>query len=177
MSAESGQVQFKTIGRPSALKIVGKGPAPKGQLNIDQNGNIKGQFDFELATLDTGIGLRDRHMKNKYLEVGKFPKAAITIQEMKFPNELLAKDGQKDAIPFKGMIKIRGIEKECNGLAKLTKANGVLTAEANLNVKVKDFNIDIPSFAGITMADNVDISVSMGGKLTQPKKSRNGQKV
>ena len=95
MSAESGQVQFKTIGRPSALKIVGKGPAPKGQLNIDQNGNIKGQFDFELATLDTGIGLRDRHMKNKYLEVGKFPKAAITIQEMKFPNELLAKDGQK----------------------------------------------------------------------------------
>ena len=40
-----------------------------------------------LANLSTGIGLRDHHMKEKYLEVQKYPSATLTIARsaLKFP--------------------------------------------------------------------------------------------
>ena len=37
----------------------------------DTSGAVKGAVQVDLATLQTGIGLRDRHMKDKYLEIGR----------------------------------------------------------------------------------------------------------
>ena len=42
-----------------------------------------------LGNLTTGIGLRDHHMKEKYLEVPKYPSATLTIARsaLKFPHD------------------------------------------------------------------------------------------
>jgi polyisoprenoid-binding protein YceI len=39
----------------------------------DQPGAVRGTLKVELQTLETGIGMRDRHMRDNYLEVEKGP--------------------------------------------------------------------------------------------------------
>jgi hypothetical protein len=48
----------------------------------DRQGAVRGSLRVELQTLETGIGIRDRHMKNNYLEVEKGPAfATATIED------------------------------------------------------------------------------------------------
>src|SRR5262245_34322468 len=77
LSGGSGQVEFHAIGKPSAIKIHGKGEAPKGKITLD-NGKIGGVITAHLASFDTGIQTRNEHMKNKYLGVQKYPEAKLT---------------------------------------------------------------------------------------------------
>ena len=39
----------------------------------DEQGAVRGALKVELQTLETGISVRDRHMKSNYLEVEKGP--------------------------------------------------------------------------------------------------------
>ena len=69
-TSASGTVEFcSATGHPSALHVDGKGVGLK-DLSISQN-NVTGTVSFDLNTLDTGISMRNEHMKEKYLEVTK----------------------------------------------------------------------------------------------------------
>src|SRR5262249_958168 len=50
-----------------------KSNALNGELVLDprDNGTVSGEIAVDLRTLQTGIGLRDSHMRDKYLEVHK----------------------------------------------------------------------------------------------------------
>src|SRR5689334_7763540 len=72
-----GEVEFRAKGHPNAIKIVRKGSAPHGVLNIEGQ-KVTGKVSFDLSSLDTGIKLRTRHMREKYLEVERFPEAVLT---------------------------------------------------------------------------------------------------
>ncbi|MBI3535304.1 MAG: YceI family protein [Deltaproteobacteria bacterium] len=80
----NGSVAFKAIGRPSALKINGKGEKAKGTLIID-GVVITGTTSFNLDSLDTGITLRNTHMKKKYLDTEKYPSAKFVFTSMTLP--------------------------------------------------------------------------------------------
>src|SRR5262249_50751797 len=47
----------------------------------DSSGAVPGAVKVDLQTLETGIGLRDRHMREKYLEVDKGPDFAVATIE------------------------------------------------------------------------------------------------
>jgi len=64
-------VTFTAIG-PAGLRIVGK----TADLNVVDDGQHV-SVTVPLAKLDTGISLRDTHMRDKYLEVGNVPERAI----------------------------------------------------------------------------------------------------
>src|SRR4051812_34300287 len=85
LGAGSGTVEFNATGRPSALVINGKGAAPKGKVAVNGT-SVTGSANFDLTSLDTGINLRNDHMKNKYLEVSKYPQATLTIQKLTLPS-------------------------------------------------------------------------------------------
>src|SRR5262245_17940595 len=87
LASSKGTVEFEAIGRPSALKIHGKGEAPKGKLTV-KDSQVSGQVSFRLDSLQTGIALRDKHMKEKYLESEKFPEATLQITKIEPPGGL-----------------------------------------------------------------------------------------
>ena len=150
----AGKVEFEAVGKPSFLKIKGEGEGPQGHVKLDKN--VTGEFTFKLSTLVTGIALRDTHMKDKYLQVGQYPEATLKLQEVTGWD--VSKAGAK-SIPFKGTLKIHGVEKPVTGTVDIqTKGNGYEVA-ANFEAKISDFSIDIPSYAGITVADNVKVTV------------------
>lgn len=151
-----GKIQFEAIGRPSMVKIKGQSEGPEGSLRI-VNGALSGEFLLPLQNLKTGIELRDEHMKDKYLEVSKYPQAKLTIPEQKLPDSWTTANPSLHDFKFKGVLQLHGEEKEISGTVNV-KAD--LTSEAQFEIKISDYKIDIPSYLGITVADKVKISVS-----------------
>jgi hypothetical protein len=67
-SASDAHVSFQASG-PAGMKIEGTTP----DLTVADDGtNVV--VTVPLGNLNTGIALRDHHMKEKYLEVPKFPR-------------------------------------------------------------------------------------------------------
>ncbi len=156
-----GEIEFLAIGKPKALKIHGKGGGPKGKIFIE-DGKILGDLTFDLSTLDTGISLRNRHLKEKYLEIEKFPKAELSLTKIDHLEKILSSDrADIDGVPFSGILSLHGIDKPISGTADIEKENQTLSVKAAFGIKIRDFNIGIPSFAGITVADDIHIEVDL----------------
>lgn len=155
-TAGSGSVEFLAVGKPSALKIHGTASGPEAKLSLDGT-KLLGAVDFQMEKLDTGISLRTEHMKNKYLEVQQYPKSTLTLLDAPVDADFaktLSNKGEKD---FRGKLSLHGKEKEVNG--KYTAENGVV--KAKFPITLSDFAIDVPKYLGITVADNVDVSVEV----------------
>jgi len=147
LTLSQGKVEFKAKGKPALISIDGRSTLVSGTLKGEKN-QFDGEFDLELASLDTGIELRDDHLKNKYLEVEKFPKAKLTFQNIKIE--------KNNEVNFKAKLTLHGHEKDVSGTALLNDEN-MLNADFKINLA--DFGIEIPSFQGITVAKEVRIMV------------------
>jgi polyisoprenoid-binding protein YceI len=161
----SGSVIFRATGRPSAIKIVGKGSQAKGEFTIVDGKKVTGSAAFDLNSLDTGITMRTNHMKERYLETKEHPEAKLTITEMELPKPLFPEaDGKitptSEEAPFKGKLALHGQEHDVTGTAKLeSKADKQVSLNAQFGLKIADYGIKEPSFAGVKMADDVQIEV------------------
>ncbi len=150
-----GEVHFVAVGNPGFLRVRGESTnAPTGVL-LHEEGQIKGTLSFNLSDLKTGIDLRDKHMKDKYLEVEKFPTAELELQPVKLP-EGLTSDSSGD---FTGMLTLHGNKKEVKG--KYTFAAKDNKAKVNFSVLVSDFKIEIPKYLGVTISESVDLEVTV----------------
>ena len=144
-----GTVTWTAIGTPGFFKIIGEGGKTSGKVQ-QNNDEYSGEFWCTLADFDTGMKLRNKHMKKKYLEIAKFPKAYFKLHKSKLSKEWL---------PFTGELKIKDISKPITGKAKLLK-DQKLTAE--FAIKISDYpSIGVPKWLGITVADTVEVKVHL----------------
>jgi polyisoprenoid-binding protein YceI len=155
----SVQVDFEAVGNPSALKIHGKCSQLKADLRTESN-RVSGSVVFPLDCLETGIELRDRHMKEKYLETARFPESRLVLEGV---------NPARGEQSFQGMLSLHGVSRLVQGKFTLTDAkdqkeekmegsHGV-GVQARFTIKLTDFQIQLPSFAKITVADEVTVSV------------------
>jgi polyisoprenoid-binding protein YceI len=159
--SESGSTEFLAVGRPSMLRIRGKGTGPKGALELT-NRQIQGRLEFDISSLSTGIEMRDTHMKEKYLEVAKFQKAVLTLRPLAL-SEMTS--GELD---FEGDLELHGVKKPVKGHVKYDMAKGGTVAiAAKFPLKITDYQINIPTYAGIKIADDVDVEVKSELKPTK----------
>ncbi len=159
-SSAQGSVQFKALGNPSALVITGEGPGPEGQLKITDEKSVEGALDFDLKTLKTGLGLRDRHMRDKYLEVEKFPVAKFTPTVVPWKDPSAANQTAVTSAPFTGKLTLHGVEAPVSGtMTTKPAAGGKVDCEFSFKIKMADYKIDTPKFAEITVAETVDVIV------------------
>lgn len=145
LTVQSGNVEFLAIGTPSFIKVKGEGAKPTGNLSI-ANGKASGEFKLDLTQFKTGMEKRDTHMKET-LEVEKYPTATITFKDVAVPNG-------KATIPAE--LELHGQKKPVSLEAEFTegKANG------KMRVKLSEFGIKPPSFAGVTVKDDVDVTIN-----------------
>lgn len=157
---QEGKVKFQAMASPGALAIRGNGQTPSGKLEFQElpaGYEISGVLDLKLDSFQTGISLRDSHMKEKYLEVSKFPEASLTL-----PKQLLPKGA---TAPFEGELMLHGVKHAVKGAAELSKDGaGALVVKANFPVKLQDHGISIPSFAGISVANEVAVEAEFKTK-------------
>jgi polyisoprenoid-binding protein YceI len=171
LAAAKSKVEFLAIGRPSMLKIrgtakpEGEAKALEGALKI-QGDSVTGSAKFALDSLDTGMALRNRHMKEKYLETSKYPKAEFSLTDLRLPAALKAGDGAAKDVPFKGTLTVHGVAKPVEGKANIERKAGAVQFEFTFSTRITSHSIELPSFMGVTVAEEVEIRVAVEGPLT-----------
>ena len=164
MGVQPGKVEFDAVGWPSALKIRGQGNGLEGRLEVDGDA-VSGSIAFDLQSLTTGIALRDRHLKEKYLEVGRFPRATFTLSRLALDKVPSSESFSAVTIPFGGTLALHGVEKPVGGEAKIARAGPTVTTTASFEISIKDFGIEVPSYMGITVAEKVQVRVGFPARL------------
>ncbi len=147
----SANVSFTALG-PGGLKIVGT----TSDLQLSEaDGNVT--VRVPLANLDTGIALRNKHMREKYLQVQTYPNADLVVSRasLKLPT------GNGDSAGnASGNMSIHGVTKPVS-FAYQTKRDGNhyhVTGTVHLNMN--DYNIAVPSYLGVTVKPDIDVAVA-----------------
>ncbi len=155
---DRGHVDFYVTGKPSMLKIHGTNDALKGALVI-KGKTLRGKFIIPMNEFATGMTLRDEHLKNKAFEVKTYPDSQLTL------NPVDLKNMTGDTVAFTGKLKFHGVEKNVSGQVKLLVQNKEVSHQASFAIKLTDFNIPPPEFAGMKILD--DVTIQVDGKALQ----------
>jgi polyisoprenoid-binding protein YceI len=158
------KVEFKAVGMPSALKIVGVSNQIDGGFVL-QDGVLSGEAILKLETLETGIKLRDEHMKNKYLQIAQYPLAKLRLRQLIIKGTSAEIDLKET--PFEGELELHGVTKPIQGILSLQGDKSKLSVISVFKIKSTDFQIDTPKFAGITLASDIDLKIEAIAKASQ----------
>jgi polyisoprenoid-binding protein YceI len=134
-----------------------KSEAVSGEVSLgsDQPGALKGAMSVDLRTLKTGIGMRDRHMRDNYLEVAKGPGFEMaTIEGI----QIEKLDGKTT---FNGTLVLHGERHAVTGSATIARERGGYNVEAEFPVKVSEFNIPKPTYLGVGVQDQIRIKIAL----------------
>jgi polyisoprenoid-binding protein YceI len=162
--ADAGSVEFLATGWPSALKIHGKGTGPAGTLTVSDH-CVSGFLAVDLASLETGIGLRDRHLKEEYLQVDRYPEARLTFSHLDVGAVPEGPTFGAVAVPFEGTLRLHGVEKPVTGQAKVSRNDARLTVSAQFSIRLGDFGVGVPKYMGITVAEKVDVKAAFSAAV------------
>jgi hypothetical protein len=125
------------------------GPAPQ------QAGTLGGALLVKLDTLETGIGLRDHHLRDSYLEVGKGAGYDVATLE----NIQLEKSDGKSA--FKGTLLLHGEKHQVSGMSTIHRnSDGTIRVDAEFPLKVSEFAIPKPTYLGVGVRDEIRVKVA-----------------
>ena len=103
-----------------------------------------------------------------YMESNSFPKANFKGNISDMTKIDFSKDGTYPAT-VTGDLSIHGITKKVEASGTITITQGVINASSKFSVKVKDYNIKIPSIVENKIAETVDVTVDC--KYDPSKKS------
>lgn len=130
-----------------------------GRLAPDaaQPGRLTGELVVDLATLDSGIGLRNTHMRENYLEVGRgegYRRAVL--RDIVLSGDVATLSG---AATFTATLLVHGAERPVRGEARLTRAGDGVRVEASFPVVLPDHDIAKPRYLGVGVRDEVQVKV------------------
>ena len=138
-----------------------KSAAMTGRLTIDASrpGALAGQVEVDLATLDSGIGLRNTHMRDNYLEVGKGEGYSRAVLK----DIVLAADPATvtGATTFTATLRVHGVERLVRGNTRVSRDGNRVGVEATFTVLLPDHGIAKPRYLGVGVRDEVQVKVKL----------------
>jgi hypothetical protein len=144
-----GSFEAKTSSLTGALAVGDSRPAV-----------ISGDLSVDLRTLDTGMGMRNDHLRNEYLEVGHgegFERAVLSEIHL----------GDVDPATFQGRtgftatFLLHGAKRTVTGHAEIHRDGSSVRVEAGFPVTLADYGIAKPRYLGVGVKDEVEIKVSL----------------
>src|SRR5436309_2969508 len=126
-----------------------KTTAVSGNLSPTGGGSVKGAVAIDLMKIETGISLRDRHLRNNYLEVQKGADFAVAKVENLKVEKLPGKT------TFHGTLWLHGQQREINGTADVQQDGKSYRVEASFPIQISSFQIPKPTYLGVGVSDEI----------------------
>jgi polyisoprenoid-binding protein YceI len=120
---------------------------------------LDGSLAVDLRTVDTGIALRNEHLREKYLEVDKgagYEQAVLSDVVL----QGLGADAPAGKGSFTGSLMLHGVKKPVTGPVEIRQAGTGWRVRASFPVNLPDYNIDKPRYLGVGVKDTVQVSVT-----------------
>jgi polyisoprenoid-binding protein YceI len=166
----AGMANGAALNRQGDAKVsfTGKGTVGFSMVGTTDKLDLKDDgkditFVVPLETLSTGIELRDRHMKEKYLQVKEFPTATLVVPraQVQWPAEGEVKEGTAT-----GRFTLHGVTREVPVKYKAVRSGGVHTVTSTMLVNFKDYGVSVPSYLGVTVKPDVAVDVAFQAQET-----------
>jgi polyisoprenoid-binding protein YceI len=138
-----------------------KTTALSGSVTSSASGSplFDGSLAVDLHTLDTGIGLRNEHLRENYLEVDKGPGfGTATLSEIAL--EGFNADAPEGKGSFTGVLTLHGVKKAVTGSVDVRQVSAGLRVKASFPVTLADYSIRTPRYLGIGVKDIVQVDVT-----------------
>jgi polyisoprenoid-binding protein YceI len=127
-------------------------------------------FEVDLNSVETGIGKRDRDMREDVLETDKYPK---TWYKGKIVDVIeKSENSNQYKVVSKGKIFLHGIEKELSLNATINVKNNLMSVICNFSVFLEDHEIEAPSLlAFIKVAEEIKLHLNFELKKIEENKN------
>lgn len=157
--------------------IVGNTSNINGSVQVDDSLDLsrkplEATFNVDLNTIDTGIALRNEHMRNNFLETKKYPKATFTLKTLQMAKPVVLKPGEKVQLQAVGDFTLHGKTvtkqvpvwvtyfKKCPATATKMPGCDLIQISAEFKVPFKDHDIKRPEIVFQKLADTVIVKVA-----------------
>ena len=120
---------------------------------------LDGSLAVDLRTIDTGISLRNDHLREKYLEVDKgagYDQAVLSEVVLQGLNV----DAPLGKGSFTGSLMLHGVKKTVTGPVEIRQGGTAWRVRASFPVNLPDYNIEKPRYLGVGVRDTVQVSVT-----------------
>jgi len=145
----------------------------KGSVTFDVNdfSTLKGKISISVASLKTGIDLRDEHLRSaNWLDAESYPEVIFEIKKV---NDIQVLEANKLRAKVTGDFTTHGVTKEVVADATVTyldesedtkkRAPGdLLGVQAKFNIVLSDFDVE-NMILGQKVSDDIEISVNIVG--------------
>lgn len=118
------------------------------------------ELSVDLATLDTGIGLRNEHLRDSYLEIAKgdgFDQAVLSQIQLAAPDPATF----HGRTTFTGTLRLHGVAKAVSGDAEIRREAASVRVIASFPIRLAEFGIAPPRYLGVGVKDEVRVNVTL----------------
>jgi polyisoprenoid-binding protein YceI len=114
-------------------------------------------FEVDLASLDTGIGLRNRHMRDNYLETDQWPMASYTGRVTSLQRD---ESGAYEATTVGG-LSIHGVEMDREIECSASPDGDGLRVRCAFTVVLSDHGIPIPKLMFMKIDEVMELEIDL----------------
>lgn len=140
-------------------RIDGFVSIPYGALIADSSyDSSQFYFEVDLNSLDTGIGLRNRHMRENYLHTKKYPYASYT-------GEIESVERASDStflVACAGQMTIHGVTRDLRAVDTVVVRGGGYRVSVGFPIALPDYDIEIPKLMFLKINETVQLHLSFG---------------
>lgn len=112
-------------------------------------------FEVRLDGLDTGIGLRNRHMRDNYLETEKYPYAHFTGRLTQVERDPTG----GFTVTADGVFHVHGVDRQRIFIATVSPVGDGFHVRGSFEVKLSDHNIGIPKIMFLKINEIIELEI------------------
>ena len=150
------QVRFESKARLE--RFGGKSDALSGWFALDPAalGTLSGELVLDLADLDTGLKLRNQHMRETVLHTDRHPTARLVLNQC----EGAAKLGNTPTkLKTTGELTLHGVTRKIVADVEARMAGSSIAFDARFDVRLADFEIERPKMLMLKVAETVQVQI------------------
>jgi polyisoprenoid-binding protein YceI len=162
-----GENKVVFISKATVEGFEGKTNKLEGHLAVDPESvgdSVSVHFEVDLASLDTGIAKRNKHMRENHLETAKYPKAIYDGITVRAPSGAKLVPGKPTLLDVEGTFTLHGVSRRMRITVEATyepKQGGArIVFHTAFPVALADYAISRPEFLFLKLAEVQDVRVN-----------------
>jgi polyisoprenoid-binding protein YceI len=148
----------------------------EGAISFDPQNPAAGasvDLSVDLLSLDTGLSMRNSHMRDNHLHTEKFPKTYFRLEKLLAAEGLTFATGQAVPVKVQAEFDLHGVHQSRVFDATLTfydslagtpikgDGSGAFRIQCDFNVSLEDHEIPLPGFLFMKVSDTIELNIDL----------------
>lgn len=149
-------------------RMTGTSSAVSGSFVADPSAlaSAHGAIEVRVATIRTGIDLRDQHLRSDtWLDAARFPTAKFELQRVTGATSITP--GQEARVTLHGRFTVHGRTRAVTATGRVTWTAGAggspstVRVRARFRIRLTDYGVSVPSVVELKVSNDITVDVSL----------------